>query len=76
MNSNNRFQDPYSKKDFWINLLSTKSHSELEECLNNFDRFTFDLEKEFRIVMSTSRAEICREALLDLLKLATRHVHN
>ncbi len=75
MNSNGKFQDPYCNKNFWLHQFSSKSYSEIEECLNDFDRFACEIENEFRIVMSSSRAEQCREALFELHKLAHKRVN-
>ncbi|MFQ5604336.1 MAG: hypothetical protein ACE5HS_13795 [bacterium] len=76
MSSNGKFQDPYCNKNFWSQQLSPKSYAELEACFADFDQFAAEMENEFRIVMSASRREICREALLELLKSAARQAHN
>ncbi|MFQ5822899.1 MAG: hypothetical protein ACE5JB_02465 [bacterium] len=76
MTNNGKFRDPYANKDFWLRQLSTKSRSELEVCLVEFDRFATQMEKELRLVMSPSRAEVSREALVELLRSETRHTIN
>ena len=76
MNSNGKIHDPYCNKDFWLRHLSNKSLEELETCLNNFDQFTLEMENEFRIAMSASRSENCREALVELLRLSNRQATN
>lgn len=59
-------------KDFWERHLNTKSRSELEVNLRDFDQFISEMESELRIVLSPNRAEICREVLLELYKLANQ----
>ena len=76
MNGNGKFQDPYTNKDFWIKQLSTKTRSELEFCITEFDRFAAEVENEYRIVMSPNRAKICREALIELINNETRSNRN
>lgn len=76
MNSNGIFQDPYCKRDFWENQLSEKSHSELVECLTDFERFSASIESEYRIVMSASRAKVCLEVLENLIRLRTAETKN
>ncbi|MFQ5864709.1 MAG: hypothetical protein ACE5IW_05710 [bacterium] len=76
MNNNEKCQDPYSNKEFWIRQLNTKSPSELEACLLEFDNFAAEIEKEFRFVMSPSRAEVCRKALVELLRSETKRTKN
>jgi len=68
MSSNGIFQDPYCKRDFWENQLSEKSHSELTECLTDFEKFSAAVENDFRIVMSASRAKVCLEVLENLIR--------
>jgi hypothetical protein len=72
MNTDEKYLDPYSNKDFWIKQLSTKSRSELEGCLLEFDRFAAEVENEYRVALSPNRAQVCREALEELLKSETR----
>ncbi len=76
MSSNGIFQDPYCKRDFWENQLSEKSHSELNQCLSVFERFSGTFESEFRIVMSASRAKVCLEVLENLLRKRTAETKN
>lgn len=76
MDSNGKFQDPYSRKAFWISQFETKSRTDLETFLNDFERLASEMEKEFRIVMTAGRSEILREALLDLLRIVTKRTNN
>ncbi len=62
------FQDPYCRKEFWINQFYTKSKNELEECIREFTRFSTQLEVEYRLVMSVSRADVCKQVLEELLR--------
>ena len=76
MSLNGIFQDPYCKRNFWENQLSEKSHSELTECLTDFERYSAAVENDFRIVMSASRAKVCLEVLENLLRLRTAETKN
>lgn len=76
MNSNGKFQDPYCKKEFWLNQLSTKSRTELEKCLEDFEQFINELEREFKFAMSPSRTKTCRLTLEELLNEKMRQVKN
>ncbi len=67
MNDSQSHQDPYTNKDFWVRHLSTKTRMELERGSLDFDDLRLEFEKEFRIVMTPSRVEACRQALLELL---------
>lgn len=76
MSDNEKYPDPYTNKDFWIRQLSTKSRSELEACLLEFEDFAAETEKQLRLVMSPSRADICRKALVELLRFEARRTKN
>jgi len=76
MDANGRFTDPYCSRDFWRERLQARSRFELEAYLNDFDRLLQEVEQEYRIVMTANRAEVLREALLDLARVAARQAHN
>ena len=76
MRSNGIFQDPYCKREFWENQLSEKSHSELTQCLTDFEKFSAVVKNDFRIVMSASRAKVCLEVLENLIRLRTAQTKN
>lgn len=68
METNGNFQDPYCRKEFWINQFCTKSKNELEESIREFTHFSTQLEAEYRLVMSVSRADVCKQVLEELLR--------
>ena len=68
MSLNGRSFDPFCDRDFWREQLGTRSLSELQEYIENFEYFSESMEREFRFVMSVSRAEACREAVMDLIQ--------
>ena len=76
MSSNGILQDPYCNRRFWENQLSEKSHSELNQCLIDFDQFSREIESEFRIVMSASRSKACLEVLEGLIRTRTNETKN
>lgn len=76
MHSEGKFQDPFCRKEFWIGQLHGKSKQELEAHLRDFARFSAEAEKEFRFVMTRNRADVCREALEEVLREKTRQGKN
>jgi len=76
MATNDNFHDPFCRKQFWQDQLRTKTKRQIEQCVREFDEFLKQIEHELRVVMSASRAEVCRQVLGELLREKTREYKN
>lgn len=76
MNLNGTSFDPYCNKEFWLEQLSARSLPEVQNFLSDFELFSKEMEREFRFVMSASRAEASRNALEELLRKKAMNAGN
>ena len=76
MNTDGKYQDPYTRKEFWVVQLNAKSRAELEQHMIDFDHFINEMEEEYRIVMTVSRRDVCHRALEEIILLKKQHEKN
>ncbi len=76
MNTDGKYQDPYSRKEFWVVQLNAKSLAELEQHMIYFDQFINEMEEEYRIVMTVSRRDVCHLGLEEIILLKKQHEKN
>ena len=76
MNTDGKYQDPYTRKEFWVVQLNAKSRAELEQHMIDFDPFINEMADEYRIVMTASRRDVCHLALEEIILLKNQYEKN